>query len=352
MNICIIGGSGFIGSYLINLLKQNHHLLNIDKVPAASQENMSYALCDITNIVTLRSVIPDTTDFIVLLAAEHKDDVFPTSKYYDVNVEGTKNVLSVMEEKKIKKIIFTSSVSVYGLNKENPNEDSPTDPFNHYGKSKLQAENCLRSWYESNRDERQLIILRPTVVFGPGNRGNVYNLLTQISSGRFMMIGNGNNTKSMAYVENVAGFIAHCINADLKSYHIFNYIDKPDLSTKQLVSIAQKAIGKTIFPTKIPYWFGYSFASFFDVVFKVIGKKNPISAIRIKKFCATTQFESVKTEALQFSAPFSLEKGLDITIKSIVEENKVRVKTCPDLQNGTVRAMRLIFSPTFKKAER
>ena len=68
-----------------------------------------------------------------MLAAEHRDDVSPTSLYYDVNVAGTKNVLNIMCEAGVKHLIFTSSVAIYGLDKNNPNEKHKEDPFNHYG---------------------------------------------------------------------------------------------------------------------------------------------------------------------------------------------------------------------------
>jgi nucleoside-diphosphate-sugar epimerase len=321
MNICIIGGSGFIGGYLIDILRNHHNILNIDKVKSYSHPDIAFQECDIRDYQKLKQCIPSGTDFIVLLAAEHRDDVSPTSLYYDVNVEGTQNVLRVMNDKQIVNILFTSSVAVYGLNKIQPDESSPTDPFNYYGKSKLEAEKVLKKWHESAPHAKTLIIIRPTVVFGPGNRGNVYNLLSQISSGKFMMIGNGNNRKSMAYVENIAAFISHSINSNLQKFHLFNYIDKPDLSTKQLIEQAELATGKKILPVRIPYWIGYSTAKLFDIVLGLFKKKNPISAVRVKKFCATTQFESTTIQATGFVAPVTLQKGLEITIRSIIDEN-------------------------------
>jgi len=320
MNICIIGGSGFIGGHLINLLLNDHNVLNIDKVKSVTHKDVPFVQCDITDYTRLKASMPTGIDFVILLAAEHRDDVTPTSKYYQVNVEGTENVLKVMAEKNVQKILFTSSAAVYGLNKKKPNELSPTDPFNHYGKSKFEAEEVLRKWYDSDRNDKTLTIIRPTVIFGPGNRGNVYNLLSQISSGKFMMIGNGNNRKSMAYVENIAAFILHCINSNITDYHLYNYIDKPDLSTKELVTQAELAIGKKIFPARIPYWVGFSTARFLDLISRLTQRKNPISAVRVKKFCATTQFESNAIESTKFKAPFTLEKGLEITIKSIIDE--------------------------------
>ncbi|MCU0322766.1 MAG: NAD-dependent epimerase/dehydratase family protein, partial [Chitinophagaceae bacterium] len=231
MNVCVIGGSGFIGSHLINSIATHHTVTNIDKqLPIQPNGKVTTIIADVREYESLKAAVPDNTDYIVLLAAEHRDDVSPVSLYYDVNVEGAHNVLKVMAEKHLEHIIFTSSVSVYGLNKKDPDELSGVDPFNHYGKSKLEAEKVLRRWFDNDRNGKSLIIIRPTVTFGPGNKGNVYNLLKQIASGKFVMVGRGKNKKSMAYVENVAGFISHCIDKKFKGYHLFNYIDKPDLA--------------------------------------------------------------------------------------------------------------------------
>lgn len=320
MNICIIGGSGFVGDYLINILKQDHYITNIDKVQSLQHRDIEYKECDIRDYKKLKESVPASTNFIVLLAAEHRDDVTPVSLYYEVNVQGTQNVLRVMDEKNISNILFTSSVSVYGLNKHDPDEFSAADPFNHYGKSKFKAEEKLKEWFNKNEDRKSLIIIRPTVIFGPGNKGNVYNLLKQISSGKFIMVGSGNNRKSMAYVENVAGFIAHCINSDYSKYHLYNYVDKPDFSTKELVTQAEIAIKKRILPIKIPYVIGYASAKALDIILGLVNRKNPISAVRVKKFCATTQFHSATIEATGYKAPYDLATGLEITIRSIVEK--------------------------------
>lgn len=318
MNICVIGGSGFIGTHLIDILCKHHNVTNVDKNLNTNHEKcVTNIKADVRDFDALKKAIPDNTDYVVLLAAEHRDDVSPTSLYYDVNVDGTENVLKVMYEKNIQKIIFTSSVAVYGLNKENPDEFSSTDPFNHYGKSKLAAEVVLHNWYNKQTNTSSLIIVRPTVTFGVGNKGNVYQLLQQIASGKFIMIGGGKNKKSMAYVENVAGFISHCIEKNLAGYQLFNYIDKPDLSTKELVSISERALNKKIIPLQIPYFIGFFGGKLLDIIAMITKRKFSISAVRVQKFCATTQFTSVNIQQTNYQPKKTLTEGLAITIKSI-----------------------------------
>jgi nucleoside-diphosphate-sugar epimerase len=308
--IKIIGGSGFVGSFLINKILKNNSVSNLDK-------NQSPFFSDLTiigNILNKEDLKFDSKiKSVVLLAAEHRDDVSPTSLYYDVNVKGTKNVLEAMDIAGIKNLIFTSSVAIYGLNKVNPNEDHPHDPFNHYGKSKWQAELIIKEWFEKDPAGKSVTIIRPTVIFGERNRGNVFNLLKQISSGRFMMIGKGENKKSMAYVRNVVDFIKHRLKKNDPGYHIFNYSDKPDFSMLQLVSVVEKKMKLKISKKHIPYWLGIIGGYGFDFLAFIIKKKLSISSVRVKKFCATTQFDSNKVHN-SFKAPFSLKDGLNRTL--------------------------------------
>lgn len=314
--IAIIGGSGFIGSTLINKLKGNFLIQNLDKRDATASD-IQTDIVDVRDKASLSKIDP-ATDLVILLAAEHTDNVKPVSLYYDVNVEGTRNVLDVMEEKGIRNIIFTSSVAVYGLNKENPSEEMPADPFNDYGKSKWEAEEVLRSWYQRKAEgDKSLVIIRPTVVFGERNRGNVFNLLKQIKSGRFFMIGKGDNKKSMSYVNNIVAFIEFLINKPVKGYEVFNYADKPDLTTRELTDVIYKKLNISKQPVQVPYALGYMGGMAFDVLAALTGKKFAISRVRIQKFCATTQFSADKVRSAGFTPPYSLKQGLEDTIDAI-----------------------------------
>ncbi len=168
--ILIIGGSGFVGSALISKLNLET-VINLDKNNSPFYDKITM-LGNILNISDIK--IDKQIKTVVLLAAEQS--VAEPLMYYDVNVQGTKNVLDKMDEVGIKHLIFTSSVAIYGLDKVNPNETHPQDPFNHYGKSKWQAEQFIKEWYEKDPKDKSVTIIRPTVIFGERNRGNVYSL--------------------------------------------------------------------------------------------------------------------------------------------------------------------------------
>ena len=306
----IIGGSGFVGSRLISQLNPNF-CNNLDKKQSPFFKSIT-KIGDIRNIDEI--IFSKNTETVVLLAAEHRDDVSPISLYYDVNVQGTINVLKKMDLLGIKKLIFTSSVAVYGLDKKNPDENHQVDPFNHYGKSKYNAELEIQKWYKKDPKNKSATIIRPTVIFGERNRGNVFNLLKQIVSKRFLMIGSGQNKKSMAYVGNVISFIENRIKKGELGLNIYNYVDKPDYSLNELVSHIDKIMNIKSNKIKIPYKFGLLSSYIFDLISIITGKKLSVSSVRIKKFCATTQFCSKKTNSI-FKAPFSLSEGLKNTIE-------------------------------------
>lgn len=311
--ICIIGGAGFIGSHLTYLLKDIHEITILDKNQSKIFPELTL-LCDIRDPNRLNKLLKGI-DVIIHLAAEHKDNISPVSLYYEVNVQGTRNILNSMDINNIKNLIFTSSVAIYGLNKQNATEYFPPDPFNHYGKSKWEAEEIQRNWYWENPAIRTLIIIRPTAIFGEGNRGNVYNLLKQIASNKFIMIGNGFNKKSIAYVGNVVAFLNFCIENLKAGYHVFNYADKPDLNMNEMVKQVELSLEKKIFPVHLPYWLGYLGGISFDIISKITGKEYSVSAVRVKKFCATTQFNASAAKSTGFVTPFTLQEALHRTLQ-------------------------------------
>lgn len=306
----IIGGSGFVGSVLIKNLDLNK-VINFDK----NKSPFFSKITTIGNILDKKNMehLFKDVDSVVLLAAEHRDDVSPASIYYDVNVQGTKNVLEQMTKHKVNKIVFTSSVAVYGLNKICPDESCKPDPFNDYGKSKLLAEQAIYEWYNDNPDKKSVTIIRPTVIFGERNRGNVYNLFKQIYLKKFLMIGKGYNKKSMCYVENISFFLKNRLESNQLGFNIYNYVDKPDYSMNELFLEIKKALNLEMLEIRVPYFLGLLAGYFFDFVAMILNKKLILSSVRVKKFCATTDFDAKKAHSV-FVPPYTIKDGLNRTL--------------------------------------
>jgi nucleoside-diphosphate-sugar epimerase len=308
--ITVIGGSGFVGTNLCRQLSLKQQDFEIIDLKMSKQFPEKCKVADVRDVETLRNTI--TGDVVVNLAAVHRDDVRDKSEYQRTNVDGAENVALVCEEKGIEKIVFTSTVAVYGFAEPGTDENGTINPFNEYGRTKFEAEKKLREWHA--KGENSLIIVRPTVIFGEGNRGNVFNLLNQVASGKFLMVGKGENKKSMAYIGNVVAFLEVCIATDQK-YGVYNYSDTPDLTMNELVSQVRAELkGKKGVGPRLPYWLGLVLGYTADLVAKISGKNLPVSSIRVKKFASSTEFSTSKNELDKFIAPFSIAEGLSRTL--------------------------------------
>ena len=312
MKILLLGGSGFVGTRLTEILLEQHQV-TIGDIVQSEKYPALWKKCDVCSDEDLRAVLPGH-DCIVNLAAAHRDDVRPISLYTTGNVEGAEHVCKIASELAIKHIVFTSSVAIYGFPKYDYDENAPKEPFNEYGRTKLLAEAVYEKWQKAASDN-MLHVIRPTVIFGEGNRGNVYNLFNQLASGRFLMVGNGKNKKSMAYVGNVAAFLKWNILENKALYSVYNYIDKPDYDMCDLVSNFETILGRKLPPVTLPYWLGLCGGYCFDILAFITRRNFPVSSIRVKKFCAQTVFNSDKMQNSEFVPPYSMPEALKRVIE-------------------------------------
>ena len=316
--VAIVGGAGFVGSRLTARFNKGSVFSSRYDIDLPNQLDRIIYL-DVEDIDSLDQL--KNASIIINLAAVRRDDVRPLSRYDDVNVQGAKNVCEAASKHGIDKIIFTSSVAIYGFAPADTDESGAPNYFNDYGRTKYLAEQVYKAWQAQDPESLTLVIVRPTVIFGEGNRGNVYNLLRQIASRRFLMFGNGSNRKSMAYVENVVAFIEYSLSFK-PGLHIYNYIDKPDFDMNTLISGTRKTLfGKTNVGLRLPGFIGLVLGYVADLVAMIIRKPLPVSSIRVKKFMGTTQFASSVSDT-GFVAPVSLEEGLARTLRyEFMEDN-------------------------------
>lgn len=314
MNYDVIGGSGFIGTRVCAMLERagGSSVRIIDKAPSAAHPSL-HVYGDVRSIDDLRDSVRQG-GVLINLAAEHRDDVRPANLYYDVNVDGAANICEIAAERGTRTILFTSTVAVYGAAASDADELTPPAPTSDYGISKYKAEEVFRNWQRERPHERVLVIVRPAVVFGEGNRGNVYNLCRQIASKRFVMVGDGLNKKSMVYVGNVAAFLLHSASFE-PGVHVYNLVDKPDFSMNELVLTVKRTVARSDrIGFRLPYWFGYFLGGCCDVAATVTRKQLPVSARRVRKFCATSTFAS-SASATGFAAPEQLGSALERTLR-------------------------------------
>ncbi|UCD74941.1 MAG: NAD(P)-dependent oxidoreductase [Phycisphaerales bacterium] len=317
MNICITGGSGFIGRYFYERLRaEGHALIILDLIdPDFDASAARFVKGDIRDPEALRAAL-DGCEAVVHLAAAHHDFGIEHDTYFDVNERASQTICDVMDELGVKRIVFYSTVAVYGDAPEPHYEDSPAEPNSPYGASKLAGEAVFRAW-TGKGDGRRCLVIRPTVTFGRRNFANMYTLISQIHRGRFLVVGRGVNIKSLSYIENIVEATMYLWGKDdLPAFDVFNYIDKPDLTSMEITETVYEALGKGTPKLRFPMWLVLLMAVPFDLVIALTGKNLPISSARVKKmYSVQTKFEADKVLEAGFQPSVSLKQG----IRSMVE---------------------------------
>lgn len=287
--ILITGGSGFIGHHFHQAFDQNK-IINYDIQPPFEEKDSEFVHGSILEADKLGESLRDV-DLVLHLAATHFDF---QENYYRTNVDGTKVLLEEMAKKDIKNLIFYSSVAVYGDLNDGVSEETNPEPNMPYGDSKYEAEKLIEAWAEED-DRRSAIIIRPAVVFGAYNFGNVFNLIKQIDSGFFLNIGDGENIKSMVYVKNLVDYTLSLMKEMKPGVSIYNAIDTPNYGIFDLTSIIAEKLGKKP-PAKLPLPVAKLLALPFDLLNVLTGKDIIINSKRIEKFCSSTHFIPKKLE--------------------------------------------------------
>ncbi|QYK47855.1 MAG: NAD(P)-dependent oxidoreductase [Phycisphaeraceae bacterium] len=328
VRIFITGGSGFIGSYFHDLLTTaGHELVIYDLVqPPFALKNATFIRGDVRDGEKLKRSMAGC-DRVLALAAAHHDFGIDHDTYFAVNERGTQLICDAMDTHGIRDLCFYSSCAVFGDSKPPLREDSPTAPNSPYGASKLAGEKVIKPWADQGANRRALII-RPTITFGPRNFANMYSLIRQIHNKRYLQIGRGSNIKSLSYVENIVSatnFLWMRPESDRAPFDIYNYIDKPDLNSRQIAEAVYAALGRKFPSFSIPMGLGLLLALPFDIVIKLTGKNLPVSSARVKKLAGTeTKFEADKLTAAGFTPPIPLTEGIARMVRWYLDEGRTK----------------------------
>jgi nucleoside-diphosphate-sugar epimerase len=314
MRILVTGSSGFIARFLIpGLAAKGHEIVGIDS--RAGPEFGDYFRLIRANILDDRAVdqAMPRVDLVVHLAAEHKDFGVPERLYHQVNVDGTDNLLRCATRHNVRKFVFLSSVAVYGESLVPTHEELAPAPELPYGRTKLLAEKRIEEWVKTDND-REVVIVRPTMVFGPWNYANMYRLIESVAKRRYIGVGDGRNIKSVGYVENVAAAALFLIDRMKAGVQVYNYADSPHLSTRELVRCIAANLHISVPFLRIPKSMALACALPFDVLAKATGKDLPLTANRIDKFTRPTHHLAEKLRTAGYEPPYGLVKGIQKTV--------------------------------------
>ncbi len=313
MKILLTGATGFIGTWAAQrLARDGHSVVGMDLIAPETGQSLPLARFvqgDIRDVKSLREAM-NGCDAILSLAAAHHDFGIERETYFDINEGASQLICDTADALGIKRICWYSSCAVYGDSPAPRDESAAPQPNNYYGSSKLAGEVVFQKW-AAKGDSRSCLCIRPTITFGPGNVANMYSLIRQIASGRFVIAGTPTNIKSLSYVENLIDATMWLWLRHGAGFDIFNFVEKPDLTSVQIAEAIASGFGRKSAGVRLPMWLVRLLALPFDIATKLTGRDFSISTLRVKKlFVWETRFESEKLKQTGFQTPLSVRDGL------------------------------------------
>ena len=292
----IFGGSGFIGSHFSQYLLDHglfDKVISADLLPLDVNRTTSgyrchvesgkidHVHCDVREAIDLEI---DHVGLIADFAAVHREPGHADHEYFETNLLGAENVCQWAREIDCARMIFTSSIAPYGPTEEEKDETSLPVPITAYGASKLAAEKIHEIWQAEDRENRRLVIVRPGVVFGAGEGGNVTRLIKATLNRYFFYLGNRNTRKSGIYVKELCNAMCWVLDAKAGLQPVvFNMSMNPGPTIEEYVREVCAVAAVRRFVPSVPYHLLYPASFVIDSVARLAGISQPISPVRIRK---------------------------------------------------------------------
>jgi nucleoside-diphosphate-sugar epimerase len=294
----VFGGSGFIGTFFAQHLIDDHGVKrvylydheNISTKAFEFRKNMVDAYPQITMIMgDVRKPIDwmpeESIDLVANFAAVHREPGHESYEYYECNLLGAENVCYWAERSGCNRMIFSSSIAPYGPSEELRDERSIPVPTTAYGGSKLVAEKIHQIWQAKDK-QRQLVIVRPGVVFGPGEGGNVSRLIKAVRKRYFFYMDNQQTRKAGIYVKELCRAMMWVLNSEKsksEGVSLFNMSMNPGPSIQEYVEAIARVAKIKIWIPSIPSALLFSVAYVIEIITRPLGIEHPFSPVRIKK---------------------------------------------------------------------
>lgn len=327
--ILITGASGLLGSHvvkqLINSSRDNLVLL----VRNTKQQQ-------IWNTFGVKTVIGDLekSDFslskelginTVLHIAAIAGDWVDKKTAYAVNVKGTEHLVKEAEKVNCTKFIYVSTIGVYGHDKyQNASETKKRKTAYTYEKTKLEAEKYLQAYKKANGTSMDFIIVRPSSMYGEGDRYIIPAYSKYLREGKMILIGGGKSLYPIMHASDAATALVKLLSGNYTNglgFNVYNLCDDSKISQKEFISLIKEGIGVEGEIRSIPYTPAYLASMFFELKGKITNTTPRIFRKRVKYLGVTRNVSIQKArEEIGFNPEWTPQKGVPAVLQSLEEE--------------------------------
>ena len=315
--VLVTGGTGFTGSHLVRrFLARGDDVVVLDKSKGLVYEELAGRGAEIhLGSVTDKNLVDRVThgaDVIFHLAAAFREINVPDSTYWEVNVEGTRYVMQAAKRHGLGKVVYCSTQGVHGHVEVSPgDEDAPIAPADTYQMTKYEGEKAALEYGDDSLD---VVILRPTAIYGPGDPGRWLMLYRMVSTGRFLMFGDGKANYHPVYIDNLIDAFEFASLKNGTSGGTYLIGDELYYPLNELVLLVAGAIDTNVRVIHLPFWPLWLGAAATEAAFKPIGRQPPIFRRRVDWFKQNRAFDIGKARReLGYSPKVPLADGLRTT---------------------------------------
>lgn len=313
--ILVTGSNGFLGGHLVERMK-GENLSLLDRGINNRYPDHPFYQSEINSFNDYSKALERCNTVIHCAARVHVMDdqaLSPLDLYRDVNTAGTLNLANQSIKAGVKRFIFISSIKVNGevSKKGHPFKSSDVhEPKEAYGQSKSEAERQLIEL--SKTTDLEVVIIRPTLVYGPGVKANFSSLMQLVSKGFPLPFGCiTTNRRSLVSIENLVDLIVTCVDHPKAANQVFLVSDDHDVSTSDIIYYMAIALDKIPLQLPVPKW-GYKLAG------RILGKKDVID-----RLLGSLQVDITHTkQTLDWKPPQSLEEGFRLAAEALIRSKK------------------------------
>lgn len=310
----LFGGAGFIGRHLADVLLQRgivEKVVIADIVePQEVPHGCVFVCTDVREPISphISAVAPR---LIVNLAAVHREPGHEPYEYFETNVSGAENVCRYADAVGCMTLAFTSSISVYGPTEVPKDERHLPVPVSPYGSSKLVAESIHRQWQVTNRAAKRLLVVRPGVIFGPGECGNVTRLVRSICRGYFAYCGNHHVRKAGGYVLELCNSLLWWLENMEAGTDMYNFSFDPTPRFDEFVATIADVAGRKTPTLSVPYKPMFAASHVAHRLSSLVGLSQPLHPLRVQKLTRSNHIVARALVENGYAPLYSLKTALE-----------------------------------------
>ncbi len=313
--VLVTGAAGFLGSSLVEKLRRSglhvRAVLHDTTQPASDLRNVEIVTADIRDARKVQEIAGGCEAIVHLAAKVHAIGDFGVEKDYEaVNVEGTRHILDAAVRSGINRVVFASSVKVFGEGTSGCVDETQTaDPQTAYGRSKWRAEQLVSEY--AGRHGLTAVSLRLPMVYGPTTKGNLYRMIEAIDHGKFPALPRLSAVRSLLHVQNFVRAVCLCLRAPGFKQAAYIVADSDPYCVTDIYNWLRAGLGKAPPRWRVPLWILKGGARCGDMLQAISDRSVPLTTQQLIKIIGGAWYSSTAiTQELRYQASYSFEKAV------------------------------------------